>query len=81
MRYYILLPDDTNGEENYSTNILGEVSFKTFWADQGFDVFERMVYTYPNPLDMITIKDETNKEYTAEEFLNKISNLKINRIN
>jgi len=31
------MPDD-DGNEDYSTNILGERSFKNFWADQGFEI-------------------------------------------
>jgi hypothetical protein len=77
MRYYILLPDDVDGEEEYSTNILGESSFKNFWAESGFEIFERMVHKYPDTLGSITIKDETGKEYTPEQFLNAISKLKI----
>ena len=41
MRYYILLPDDDEGNEDYSTNILGESSFKKFWTEHGFEIFER----------------------------------------
>jgi len=41
MRYYILLPDD-DGNEDYSTNILGESSFKTFWTEHGFEIFEKI---------------------------------------
>ena len=77
MRYYILLPDDVDGEEEYSTNILGESSFKNFWAESGFEIFERMVHKYPDTLESITIKDEKGKEYTPEQFLNTISKLKI----
>jgi hypothetical protein len=77
MRYYILLPDDVDGEEEYSTNILGESSFKNFWAEAGFEIFERMVHKYPDTLESITIKDEKGKEYTPEQFLNAISKLKI----
>lgn len=36
MRYFILLPDDTEQDVDFSTNILGESSFKNFWADDGF---------------------------------------------
>ena len=70
MMYYILLPDDTDEGVQYSTNILGESSFKNFWADQGFDIFERLVHKYPDTLDEIKIKDEKGKQYTPEEFLN-----------
>ena len=76
MRYFILLPDDTEQDVDFSTNILGEVSFKNFWADDGFEILVRMVNKYPDTLSEIKIKDDKNKTYTVEEFLDKIKNLK-----
>ena len=77
--YYILLPDDTEEGVQYSTNTLGESSFKNFWADQGFDIFERLVHKYPDTLDEIKIKDEKGKQYTPEEFLGAVGKLNIIR--
>ena len=77
--YYILLPDDEDSGVQYSTNVLGEISFKNFWADQGFEIFQRMVHKYPDTLEHIKIKDEKSKEYTPEEFLDVISKLNIIR--
>ena len=77
--YYILLPDDTDEGVQYSTNILGESSFKNFWADQGFDIFERLVHKYPDTLEEIKNKDEKGKQYTPEEFLGAVSKLNIIR--
>lgn len=77
--YYILLPDDEDNGVQYSTNVLGEISFKNFWADQGFEIFQRMVHKYPDTLEHIKIKDEKSKEYTPEEFLDVISKLNIIR--
>jgi hypothetical protein len=80
MMYYILLPDDiTDDGVQYSTNILGESSFKNFWADQGFDILERMIHKYPDTLEQIKIKDEKSKEYTIEEFLKIVSKLNLIR--
>ena len=79
MMYYILLPDDTDEGVQYSTNILGESSFKNFWADQGFDIFERLVHKYPDTLEEIKIKDEKGKQYTAEQFLGAVGKLNIIR--
>jgi len=79
MMYYILLPDDEDNGVQYSTNVLGEISFKNFWADQGFEIFQRMVHKYPDTLEQIKIKDEKSKEYTPEEFLDVISKLNIIR--
>lgn len=77
--YYILLPDDTDEGVQYSTNILGESSFKNFWADQGFDIFERLVHKYPDTLEEIKIKDEKGKQYTPEQFLGAVGKLNIIR--
>jgi hypothetical protein len=79
MRYFILLPHDTEESVNYDTNILGEVSFKNFWADRGFDILIKLVENYPNTLTEVTIKDEKNKSYSIDEFLEAIKNLKVIR--
>ena len=77
MRYFILLPGDTEESVDFSTNILGEVSFKNFWADQGFDILVRLVEKYPDTLEEVLIKDEKSKSYSVEEFLEKIKKLKV----
>ena len=77
MRYFILLPGDTEESVDFSTNILGEVSFKNFWADQGFGILTRLVEKYPDTLDEVIIKDEKSKSYSVEEFLDKIKKLRI----
>jgi len=77
MRYFILLPGDTEESVDFSTNILGEVSFKNFWADQGFGILSRLVEKYPDTLSEVTIKDEQSKSYSVEEFLEKIKKLRV----
>lgn len=77
MMYYILLPDDTEDGVQYSTNVLGESSFKNFWAEQGFEILERLINKYPDTLNEVKIKDEKSKEYTVEEFLKNIGKLNI----
>jgi hypothetical protein len=79
MMYYILLPGDNEDGVQYSTNILGESSFKNFWVSQGFDILERMIHKYPDTLEQIKIKDEKSKEYTIEEFLKIVSKLNLIR--
>lgn len=69
MIYYILLPDDSKDGVQYSTNILGEIAFKNFWADQGFGILDNMITKHPEILDDIKIIDEKSKEYTIQEFL------------
>ena len=75
--YYILLPDDTDEGVQYSTNILGESSFKNFWAEQGYGILERLVHKYPDTLNEVRIKDEKSKDYTVEEFLDIIEKLNL----
>jgi hypothetical protein len=77
MMYYILLPDDTDDGVQYSTNVLGESSFKNFWAEQGFEILERMVHKYPDTLNEVKIKDEKSKDYTVEEFLSIVEKLNL----
>ena len=77
MMYYILLPDDTEDGVQYSTNVLGESSFKNFWAEQGFEILERLVNKYPDTLNEVKIKDEKSKDYTVEEFLDIIEKLNL----
>ena len=77
MRYFILLPGDTEESVDFSTNILGEVSFKNFWADQGFGILIKLVEKYPDTLEEVVIKDEKSKSYSVEEFLEKIKKLRI----
>ena len=77
MRYFILRPGDTEESVDFSTNILGEVSFKNFWAEQGLEILERLVNKYPDTLNEIKIKDEKSKDYTVEEFLDIIEKLNL----
>jgi len=79
MMYYILLPDDTEQGVQYSTNVLGESSFKNFWAEQGYEILERLVNKYPDTIEEIKIKDEKNKNYTPSEFLDVVEKLNIIR--
>ena len=79
MIYYILLPDDSDDGVQYSTNVLGESSFKNFWADQGFDILERIIHKYPDTVAHIKIKDEKSKEYTVDEFLTILSKFNLIR--
>jgi len=79
MRYFILLPEDSEEDVDYSTNILGEISFKNFWTEEGFEILIRLVEKYPDTLEQVQIKDEQNKTYSVEQFLDKIKNLKVIR--
>ena len=77
MMYFILLPGDTDEDTAYSTNILGEESFNTFWAEDGFFALIKMVELAHEQLDQVRIKDSANKSYTIEQFLDILKGLKI----
>ena len=48
-----------------------------FWTEEGFEILIRLVEKYPDTLEQVTIKDEQNKNYSVEQFLDKIKNLKV----
>ena len=76
MIYYILIPTANN---QYLTETIGEVSFKNFWTDGGFDTLYRMITVGDDRLEQLKIKDEKSKEYTIPEFLERISTLNVIR--
>ena len=81
MVYYLLIPDGYDDQDGvtFQTMTLGESSFKNFWADQGFDSLEKVVKEHSDVVTLLKIKDESNKDYSIEEFLDIISKLKLIR--
>jgi len=81
MVYYLLLPDgyDETDGVSYTSMILGESSFKNFWADQGFDSLEKVIKEHSDVASLLKIKDQTDKNYSIDEFLNIISKLNLIR--
>ena len=77
MRYFILYPDNTEADTINDINQLGDVSFKTFWANRGFNVLMNAVKQEHDIIETLIIKDEKGKGYTIEEFLDKIKKLKV----
>ncbi len=77
MQYYIMLPDDNEADCINDTNLLGESSFKTFYSGTGLKVLMRIVDKRPEMLKDVTIKTDTNKTLSVEEFLTDIQGLKI----
>ena len=76
MTYYILLENDSI-EDIWDENILGEESFGTFYAGNGFKALNNMVMRQPNLLENARILDEKNKPYTVEEFLDLLKKWRI----
>jgi|TARA_B100000900_G_C20586248_1_gene719696 hypothetical protein len=81
MVYYLLLPDgyDETDGVSYTSMILGESSFKNFWADQGFDSLEKVIKEHSDVASLLKIKDQTDKNYSIDEFLDIISKLNLIR--
>ena len=76
MQYYILMPGDRESELS-DANLLGDSSFDTFWGGSGLKILMTLVDKNPEALPNITIKTDSNKVLTIEEFLNEIAGLKI----
>ena len=77
MQYFILLPGDTEKDAALDTNLLGEASFKTFYAGLGLKALMKMVDPRPELLTSVTIKTDKNETLTVEEFLTRIQPLKV----
>jgi hypothetical protein len=75
--YYILLPGDTEKDCIKDTNLLGESSFKTFYAGLGLKALMKMVDRSPELLPSVTIKTDMGKSLTVEQFLTDIQTLKV----
>jgi len=76
MTYYILLGNDSV-EAIWDENILGEESFGTFYAGNGFKALNNIVIRQPDLLETVTIIDEQKRTYEVSEFLDLITKWKI----
>ena len=77
MKYYILLPGDTEKSTQFESNLLGEASFKVFWAAQGLKALMKMVDQQPEMLEVTTIRTEKGESISVEQFLERIQNLQV----
>ena len=77
MQYFILLPGDAEQDCINDTNLLGEVSFNTFYAGAGLKALMKMVDKQPEMLAHIRIKSDRNENLSVEEFLTRIQPLKV----
>ena len=81
MKYYVMLPADTEESAMFESNELGEnTGFGVFWAASGLVFLMNIVDTKPEILPDITIKTEKGNSLTVEQFLTEIKGLKV-RIN
>ena len=75
---YFILPSGYEQHDLMNENyLLGEQSFKVFWAGTGFDRLQRIIKEAPDVLEHIHILDNTGKEYNVEEFLEAIKKLQV----
>ncbi len=75
---YFILPSGYEQHDLMNENyLLGEQSFKVFWAGTGFERLQRIIKEAPDVLEHIVILDDMGKDYTVEEFLDKIKKLRV----
>ena len=77
MQYFINILEDDNQDFSKEIYLLGEQSFKVFWAGTAFNKLQKMVTKHPDFIDGITILDDKGTTYSVEEFLDKIAKLQI----
>jgi len=77
MKYYIMMPGDNAESSMFESNLLGEASFKVFWAAQGLKALMKMVDQAPEMLETVTIKTERGESISVEQFLERIQNLSV----
>ena len=75
---YFILPSGYEQHDLMNQNyLLGEQSFKVFWAGTGFQRLQRIIKEAPDVLEHIVILDDKGNSYTIEEFLDKIKKLQV----
>ena len=75
---YFILPSGYEQHDLMNENyLLGEQSFKVFWTGSGFQRLNRIIDQAPDVLEHIIILDDKGKDYSVEEFLDKIKKLQI----
>ena len=72
-----MLPGDTEKDCIKDTNLLGEASFKTFYAGMGLKALMKMVDRSPELLPNVTIKTDQGKTLSVDQFLTDIQSLKV----
>ena len=77
MKYYIMMPGDNAESTMFESNLLGEASFKVFWAAQGLKALMKMVDQAPEMLETVTIRTEKGESISVEQFLERIQNLSV----
>jgi hypothetical protein len=76
MQYFMLMPDDTEQDAMFDSNLLGEGSFSTFWAGGAFVKFVKIVETELEHINHIRIMTDRGKQLSVEDFVNELKNYK-----
>tara|TARA_B100001778_G_scaffold151485_1_gene124312 strand:- start:150 stop:392 length:243 start_codon:yes stop_codon:yes gene_type:complete len=75
---YFILPSGYKQHDLMNENyLLGEQSFKVFWAGTGFNRFQKIIKEAPDVLEHVIIIDDKGTIYSVEDFLDKIKKLQI----
>lgn len=77
MQYYLLAPGDTEQDAMNEANLLGEASFRTFWAGTALRTLMVIVETKPEVLEVLKIVNEKGRVLTVADFLSEIQTLKV----
>ena len=77
MVYYILGKKEDKKNLMFSTNILGEESFGSFYPEQGFIALHNIIHTQPDKINEFSIIDEQGKKYSVSEFLDVVEKCKV----
>ena len=77
MQYFINILEDEKQDFSKEIYLLGEQSFKVFWAGTAFERLQKMVVDHPEFLDGVNVLDDKGTIYSIEDFLDKIKKLQI----
>jgi len=77
MQYFINILEDKDQDFTKEIYLIGEQSFKVFWAGTAFEKLQKMVVKHPEFLDGVSVLDDKGTTYSVEEFLDKIKSLQI----
>lgn len=77
MQYYLMGPSDTEEDALNEANLLGEASFKHFWAGSGLKTLMKLVDKDPEMLEHFIVINERGQKLTISEFLQDIQKLKV----
>lgn len=69
VRYYIILPGDSECDCLGEANLLGETSFGSFYSSQGVVVLSKLLEQHSEVLEYTIIKDQQGNQITLDQFL------------